>query len=238
MARCEAVLWLVGVPLTDSEVPSQAALSAIAAANLWIGESRRRVDWFLRKAQVTPDPDALFHLDPLPPPEEKALKARLKEMGSKGGNVVLFSDTGMPVLFDPGSWILETCRALGFQVRTVAGPCSWSTACVISGYKPPFWIEGFLPRENEQRGARLKTLATTAAHIVLLDTPYRFLKLVEECSTQLKADRELFLAWEIGSQNEKYFWGDARGLQQFASKHNLSKGEFILIVKKFPEVRK
>jgi 16S rRNA C1402 (ribose-2'-O) methylase RsmI len=73
-------------------------------------------------------------------------------------------------------------------------------------------------------------LSQVPANIVILDTPYRFQKLLEECAGELPRGRELFLAWEIGSASELYFWGDASALKKFATERNLTKGEFILIV--------
>jgi 16S rRNA C1402 (ribose-2'-O) methylase RsmI len=120
-------LWIVGVPLSDSERITEPAKSAIASGTLWIGESRKRTDWALRQAGVALT-DAVFFLDPLPPPQEKALKEEIKKAASQNGTIILLSDTGMPVLFDPGSWILTRCRELGFQIRSASGPTSWSTA--------------------------------------------------------------------------------------------------------------
>ncbi len=146
-------------------------------------------------------------------------------------SVALLSDTGMPVLFDPGKEVLDLCRKLKFQIRTCPSATSWATAASVSGFQPPFFIEGFLPQEKEARKRRLDALLQLPGHKVLLETPYRYTALVNEILA-VSSTQPVFLAWEIATPSEKYFWGSISELVSFSEKNQMKKGEFILILKK------
>ena len=136
----------------------------------------------------------------------------------------------MPILFDPGAKVLEECRKLDFQIRTVPGPTSWGTACALSGWEPPFEVYGFLPKEKIEREATLKSFANAASHTVLMEVPYRFESLLKEISMSLGTSTPGFLAWEIGTDQEKFFWGSIGEITESARQLSLVKGEFVFIL--------
>ncbi|NBT59449.1 hypothetical protein EBT16_11760, partial [bacterium] len=131
----------------------------------------------------------------------------------------------------PGKEVLELAREMGFAIRCVPGPTSWGTACALSGWNPPFLLVGFLSPKAEERLRQLAGLTRTSAHIVLMDTPYRFQALLKDCDKVFGSQHQAFLAWEISTAQETYLWGSLRELELRASEKNLKKGEFILLLK-------
>jgi len=225
-----AELIILGTPLDEAAALSPSAAKAVGTASVIIGESRK-MTFRYTKPHWNPDksPD-LFFLDPLPKDEAERLHLALAAMAQSPQTAVLLSDTGMPVLFDPGGDILQLCKTLRFHIRTVPSATSWATACALSGWDPPFHVCGFLPREMTERTRELKRLGSLGAHCVLMDTPYRFEPLVSQIASGLGPKRQVFLAWEISKTNETFFWGTIAELQQFSKSQGLSRGEFVLII--------
>lgn len=222
-------LWLIGTPLDESTPLSAPTLDLLERCSVLIGESRRVAQkWTSKRPDLAKK--TWFFLDGIRPNEEKDLRVQLQHCFQNGENVALFSDGGMPVLFDPGSDILTRCRELGFHVRTLAGATSWGTACVVSGWEPPFLILGFLPRKTEERARLWDTQKKRKEHIVLMDTPYRFPAIIDLMEQSLEPDRPVFVAWEIGTHSETFLWTRAGHLRRQCNSLGLSKGEFILIV--------
>ncbi len=91
-------------------------------------------------------------------------------------------------------------------------------------------IQGFLPRKTEEREQALQKLAKRKEAIVLMETPYRFTALVEQLGKACTSERTIFLAWEIGTSQERYFWTSVGKIPALAQKHGLQKGEFVLIL--------
>lgn len=219
------VLWLVGTPLDESQPLSPEAVRCLQAVEGVIGENRSQQDRYLRSVPK-PHTFEIVYLDPERAEEEKTWR----EWVRSGKSLALFSDTGMPCLFDPGVEILEAARRAGYTIRCVPSATSWGTAAAVSGYAPPFLIVGFPPRKSEDREKAFQTLRERSESLVLLETPYRFPLLLTNLAAHFPADRKLFLAWDIARPTERYWWGTVKELEPWATSQGLKKGEFILIL--------
>lgn len=222
-------LFLVGVPLDESAPLGEPARALLQIANVVVGESRKITHRYLKEATPQTPPE-VFLLDP-PRDDEKAfLKEALQKLRKTPSIVALISDTGMPVLFDPGHEVLEFCRQLGFTVRTVPAATSWSIAMAASGFGAPFYVAGFPPREEAQRKHWWDKLKTFSTPLVILETPYRFRLLLKQAREILGAGRNAFLAWEISKPSEQLMWGPLDALERNAQRLGLDKGEFVLVI--------
>ena len=224
-----STLFVIGVPLDDTGHIDASSRSAVASADLIIGESAKATLRLLKQV-----PESLtkprFFLDQLKPHDDQALEETLGHLSRSGGGVALFSDTGMPILFDPGKTVLERCLKLGFHIQCRPGPTSWGTAMALCGFVPPFLLLGFPPRKTDERAQLMKGLARHRAHMVLMDTPYRFHLLLKDALEAFGKNRNAFVAWEISKPNEAYLWGTLKHLQEETGRRGFNKGEFILIV--------
>lgn len=221
-------LYVVGLPLDETKPLSPEALATFQSVALLIGESRKSGARRLAEADCREKP--ICWLDNIKPDEGKKLRHELSTLFSRGEDVALFSDCGMPILFDPGSQILHMAREIGFTLRSVPSATSWGTACTLSGFEPPFEILGFLPQKKEERVRALQALKNSPRHTVLMEAPYRFRLLLEEAQQVLGGPRHAFLAWEISSSQEWLAWGTLSSLARESEKRGLTKGEFILII--------
>lgn len=223
-------LHLVGTPLDDKTPFSAEAKSLLASCDLIIGESRLRSQRLLRLNAL---PENYAFLDSISPTDQTWLESRLQEVSKKrDGKVALFSDGGMPALFDPGREVLHRALSLGYDVRTLGGQTSWSTACAVSGFLPPFLIYGFLPREKQERLAALKELVPQAHTLVFLETPYRWKLLLEQLIQVFGANASAFVAWNIAGDTESYWWGTLQEIQKRAEREGLDRGNFVFLLPK------
>lgn len=228
MSSAPCKLIIVGTPLNDEEPLTAAALDALRTARVAIGESRRRALPLLKRAG---NPDAKVHLlDNIKAESWRELVSDLTALSDEGGVAVLFSDSGLPILFDPGAEVLATCRKLGFEIHVVPAATSWGTAAAVSGFEPPFLIVGFPPQKSEERARFLGKLAMEPHTIVLMDAPYRFRLLLGESIRAFGKDRQAFLGWELSNPVEKCLWGSLKKILEASEQADLQKGEFILVI--------
>jgi len=225
------ILTLLGMPLDENAFPSPAVCDHLKNADLVVGENRKVTLRYLKRARANQNQDSIFFLDPPRKDEQKQLDDALRKLSQTGGKAALLADCGMPVLFDPGKNVLDQCRKLGFEIHSCPGPTSWATACSVSGWEPPFSVLGFLPRDNKERERALYHVKDSRSHTVLMDTPYRFGKLLGQLILVLGQKRHAFLAWEISLPNERFLWGSLEGIQRQANSDGLIKGEFVIIIK-------
>lgn len=226
----EAQLIVLGMPLDENQRLSIELKIALCSANIIVGESRKIAHRYLKQAEIREETTDLFFLDNISDHDWHTLKQQLINLFVRGGRAVLFSDMGMPALFDTGRNVIEFCRNKGFRIRCIPGPTSWGTACALSLLPPPFYILGFLPRNLDERKAELTRLSRLEAHTVLMDTPYRFRNILKEAILGYGPLRHAFLAWEVGLSQENYFWGTLGLLEKETARLGLHKGEFVLIV--------
>lgn len=221
-------LFLIGTPLDEAHPLSPEAVQVLSQASVIVGESRKVVDRYLKGHTV---PAERFFLDPFRKEEWQALTQAIEAL-KEDASVCLLSDVGMPILFDPGKEVLEFCQKKKFAIKTVPSATSWATACAVSGFAPPFFLHGFLERDAAQKAQELSRLKRTDAHLVLMETPYRyrgFLKLLQETFGK---PAQVFLAWNIAQKEEHYFWGTLDELEKWSMRLQLEKGEFVLILKR------
>jgi 16S rRNA (cytidine1402-2'-O)-methyltransferase len=140
--------------------------------------------------------------------------------------VAYMPDQGSPNFADPGSALVKAARQNGGDVRVVPGPNSVAAAISACPFSLSAYIfAGFLPRESEKRIARLENLAAQKLPLVILDTPYRLTALLEDVE-RVFGKQKVFLAKEIGQENESYNFSPAAVLKQGASKDE----NFVLVV--------
>jgi len=217
---------IIGTPLNESAPLHSQIKDVLQNCALVIGERRKMTTTHLKRLGV--NPEELLFMDP--PPKKGVLKAALLDHYLKKHSVTLMSDCGMPILFDPGKEALELAKEIGFEIHSHPNATSFGAAMAISGFEPPFWVEGFLPQKKPDRQRRLLELKKIRAPIVLMDTPYRFELLLKEALV-LGPNSTAFLATHLSMPQEAFFWGKVSSLSSWASQRGLKKAEFVLIIK-------
>lgn len=214
-------LYIIGTPLDEQTALPPTAVDAVQKSQLIIGESRKRSLSLLARSGIRPPEDRVLFLD-------HACLSDIEMSLGAPETVSLFSDHGMPILFDPGREVLEICRKMAYTLRTISGPTSWGTACAVSGFDPPFCLIGFLPQRVDERRRALSRIALTNGHLVLLETPYRLESLVRDLVRRFGEAQRAFMAWEIGTPSEFYRWDTLSKLHELA--RGIGKGRLVLIL--------
>ena len=72
----------------------------------------------------------------------------LKELGA-GKDIVLISESGLPLISDPGGFLVKEVIKRNIQFTVIPGPTALTTALVHSGFNSKnFMFIGFLPKKN------------------------------------------------------------------------------------------
>ena len=146
----------------------------------------------------------------------------------EGANIALISDCGTPVFADPGHMLINQETQMGIEVVPIPGPSSLMAALSVLDFKlDRFYFAGFLPREKDHRKTVLNSLRSMDIPIVLMDTPYRLQKLLEEVSQTFGKNRRITLGINITMENEKFLRGT---VAEIMKQLNQKKAEFILVV--------
>lgn len=133
---------------------------------------------------------------------QQLIKDVFKDFLSKGLDVGLVSESGMPSIADPGSEVVRMAHAAGYDVRPLVGPSSLLLALSASGLNgQKFTFHGYLPKEKSERKNLLKELEShirkTGTTHLFIETPYRNEQLFSELIAVLTGETRLCIAADI-----------------------------------------
>ena len=141
--------------------------------------------------------------------------------------VALITDCGTPGFADPGADLIKLCRLQKISVQALPGPSSLMTLLSLSSERiNEFVFRGFLSNENELRQKQWKELISEKRAIVLMDTPYRLTKTLQEL-VQYMPQRRILLAMNLTQESEMVLEGKA---VEVAGQIPAQKAEFMLLV--------
>lgn len=148
-----------------------------------------------------------------------------------GNDVALVSDSGTPLISDPGYKLVRDVKARGFTVSPVPGPSAIISALSASGLPTDkFIFLGFLPKGLNQRKELLKNYGELEATLCIYESPYRIKKLLEE-TQEVLGNRLTCLAGEITKLHEKIDCDRVNELLNRFDKLQI-KGEYVVLIAK------
>lgn len=155
--------------------------------------------------------------------------ANVVERLQAGMDIALISDAGTPGISDPGFLLSRECARAGIEVETLPGPTAFVPALVDSGLPcDRFCFEGFLP-QKKGRMSRLQALKDEERTVVLYESPYRIVKLLEQVIEVMGEERPMSITREISKVHEETVRGTAGELLAHF-RENEPKGEFVVLI--------
>lgn len=151
----------------------------------------------------------------------------LKKLKS-GSDAYLLSDCGLPAFCDPGQALVDQCHRQNIKVTATPFPNSIALAVSLSGFShETFIFSGFVPVKEPERSQWMKRELKRPETLVWMETPYRLKKFIEEIA-KLETKRDLFLALDLGSPNEKLVRGRPEKVASLIPEGD--KREFVLLI--------
>lgn len=215
------MLYVVATPIGDISEISQRALEILKNCDLVICESTKEASKLLRAHGITGKKYEV--LDEHSKPDDKEELARM----CADQVVALVSDCGTPGFCDPGADVVRLCRQKGIPVKSVLGASSLMGLLSLSGQRlDEFIFRGFLPAENESRARALKELTKEKRAIIIMDTPYRLKKTLQDMKDYF-SNRKFLLTLNLSQEDEKVIEG---GIDKVISGNPFEKAEFMLLI--------
>ncbi|MBR6997748.1 MAG: 16S rRNA (cytidine(1402)-2'-O)-methyltransferase [Prevotella sp.] len=146
-----------------------------------------------------------------------------------GENMALVSDAGTPGISDPGFYLVREAVRAGIEVQTLPGATAFVPALVSSGLPcDRFLFEGFLP-QKKGRKSRIEALRDEPRTIVLYESPYRVLKMLQQLAECFGAERQAAACREISKVHEECVRGTLGELTAHFTETE-PRGEFVIVV--------
>ena len=214
-------LQLIAVPIGNPGDITLRAIEALRAADVVIGEERKEVSKLLKLLGI--EGKKLELLNEHTRDDEVMSLLTL----CRSGNVALVTDCGTPGFCDPGARLVVACRNAGVTCTPLPGASSLMCLLSVAGSDmKQFLFRGFLPADKDERGRAFKELERESRPIVLMDTPYRLVRLLEELAAKWP-QRRAVLGMDFTQASESVLEGTLADLR---SRVGEKKAEFILVL--------
>jgi 16S rRNA (cytidine1402-2'-O)-methyltransferase len=218
------ILYLVATPVGNLEDVTLRALRVLKEVDLIACEDTRTTVKLLTRYGIGTPRESHHKFN------EQSRTPRLMQMLREGRNIALVSDSGTPLVSDPGYELVSSCRKEGIQVIPIPGPSAVIAALVGSGLPADsFFFAGFLPARRSVRRRRLEELAGISATLILFETPHRLLASLEDMVAIL-GTRQASVARELTKVHEEFLHGTpAELLEHFRARPRI-QGEITVII--------
>ncbi|MFS4458203.1 16S rRNA (cytidine(1402)-2'-O)-methyltransferase [Bdellovibrio sp. HCB2-146] len=215
------MLYLVATPIGETSEISLRALEVLKEAEIIICESTKEASKLLRAHGISGKKYEV--LDEHSTPDDKAALVPL----CADHKVALVTDCGTPGFCDPGADLVRLCRQKNVPVKSVLGASALMGLLSLSGQRlDEFVFRGFLPAETESRGKALKELTKEHRAIIVMDTPYRLKKTLNDMKEHF-SNRKFLLTLNLSQEDETVLEG---AIDKIISGLKFEKAEFMLLI--------
>jgi len=215
---------VVATPLGNSRDVTLRALDVLEAVDEWVVEDTRRAGR-LRELLDLPRRPLNSYYDEVEETRTDELIKKLK----RGLDLALLSDSGTPLIADPGYNLVRAAHRADIEVRPVPGPSAPIAALSVSGFPSDEFISlGFLPKKSKGKRDRLLEVKYYQGTVIFFESPQRI------CDTlrlllNLFGNRTIFVGREMTKKFEQYLRGP---LEEILAELEASQppGEFTALI--------
>ncbi|MBU1126958.1 MAG: 16S rRNA (cytidine(1402)-2'-O)-methyltransferase [Patescibacteria group bacterium] len=223
-----AKLLLVSTPIGNLKDITLRAIETLEAVSVIACEDTRRTGLLLKKLEIKNSPQLFSYFEH----NEEEKIDKIINLLREGVDVALISDSGTPLISDPGYKLVRKCLEEKIVVETIPGACAAISALIGSGMPTDkFLFLGFLPQKKIKRERILKALKKTGEDlsltVIIYESPYKLLKTLKDLRASF-GNINLSLARELTKIHEEIKKEKIDSLIEVYSKKK-PKGEFVLL---------
>ncbi len=217
------MLTLVPTPIGNLQDITLRALEVLKTADIILAEDTRTTKVLLQHFGI--EKRVLAHHQH----NEHAAVKEIVRMLQEGQQIALVSDAGTPGISDPGFLLVRECIREGIEINCLPGPTAFVPALVMSGLPcDRFVFEGFLP-QKKGRQTRLLKLKEEDRTIVFYESPFRLVKLLDECMAVFGEERQAAVSREVSKLFQETKRGTLSELKKDFEEKGV-KGEIVVVV--------
>ena len=216
-------LFLVPTPVGNLGDMTYRGVEVLCSVDLILAEDTRTSRVLLQHYGIE-TPLQSYHIF-----NEHQTVAGLVERLKAGTTIAVITDAGTPGISDPGFLLVREAVKEGIEVECLPGATAFVPALIDSGLPcDRFVFLGFLPHKKGRQTA-IHALAEEQRTMVIYESPYRLVKLLEELLAVVGEERQVSVSREISKLHAETARGTlADVLAHFREKD--VKGEIVVIL--------
>lgn len=216
-------LFLVPTPVGNLGDMTFRAVEVLKSCGLILAEDTRTSRVLLQHYAID-TPLQSYHIF-----NEHQIVDRIVDKLQSGIDIALITDAGTPGISDPGFLLVREAVKAGVNVECLPGATAFVPALIDSGLPcDRFVFEGFLPHKKGRQTA-IQRLASESRTMIIYESPYRLVKLLEQLIEVLGDDRQVSVSREISKLHAETVRGTLREVHSHFAPSEV-KGEIVLVL--------
>ena len=185
-------LYVVGTPIGNLSDITFRAVSILKKVHFVLAEDTRESKKLLDKYKI--NTELISYRDQ----NHSKILEKIVEKLDMGLDLALISDSGTPLISDPGYKLVRYLREKEYDVIALPGPSALVSALSVSGLPTDrFVFLGFLPKSDSKRRKILEEYKDLRNTIIIYESPNRLFKLLNLLKEELGKDVVLSLSKDI-----------------------------------------
>ena len=221
-------LFVVGTPIGNLSDITFRAVSILKKVHFVLAEDTRESKKLLDKYKI--NTELISYRDQ----NHSKILEKIVEKLDMGLDLALISDSGTPLISDPGYKLVRYLREKEYDVIALPGPSALVSALSVSGLPTDrFVFLGFLPKSDSKRRKILEEYKDLHNTIIIYESPNRLFKLLNLLKEELGKDVVISLSKDISKLRERYLFGEVVNIIDILEDEGFEEnphGEFVCIV--------
>ena len=213
-------LYIVSTPIGNLEDITFRAINLLKKSDLILCEDTRRSLKLLSSFEIK---NKLF---PYHKFNEKKATDKIINLIKKNKIISLISDSGTPIISDPGRILVNKCIEEKIDVYPVPGASAVTSAISIAGFKDQYLFYGFLPKKEKEIESILNNISNINYSIVFFVPAVKINYYLSKFKKYFTS-RKILIAKEMTKIHEEYFRGKIELIQNLAE---TLKGELTVVI--------
>lgn len=216
------MLYIVSTPIGNLQDITLRAIETLKTVDLVVCEDTRVTGNLLHHLGIKKEMVALNDAN-----EENKIYEIISKL-EQGLSIALVSDSGTPLISDPGYKLVRTAVQKGIKISPIPGANAITTALSCSGLPTDkFLFVGFPPDSLERKKKFFQKIQITDITIVLYESPHKLIRSLQALE-EVFGDIDIVVAREMTKIHEEFLRDKISNLK----KHFTStkpKGEFVIL---------
>ncbi|MCB9498271.1 MAG: 16S rRNA (cytidine(1402)-2'-O)-methyltransferase [Bacillales bacterium] len=214
-------LYLIASPIGNINDISYRAIETLKSLNYLFCEDTRVTQKLLSHYGIS------LPLDSYHDYSDKVKEDKIISLLKEGNNVGIISDSGTPIISDPGFEVVKKALEENIKVIPIPGASAQVSALISSGLSPkPYLFYGFLDHKISKKRSEIEQLSSYPFTMVFYESPKRINETLLLMKEVLK-ERKVFVYREITKVFEEYIRLDLKEAESFP---NDLKGEMVIVL--------